>query len=52
MSQTETAGAPNALDVRDARTGKSYSFPIMEPGTEVDTAMLGMDLRQVKAGAA
>ncbi|HEY0971432.1 MAG TPA: citrate synthase [Gemmatimonadales bacterium] len=37
-----------AIEARDTRTGRSYSFPVMEPGTEGDTAIRGMDLRQVK----
>jgi citrate synthase len=55
MSKVETGGAaapaaaPNgALEVRDSRTGKQYSVPIMESGIEGDTAIRGMDLRQVK----
>src|SRR4051812_471775 len=37
-----------ALDIKDSRTGKSYSIPILPPGTEGDTAVRAMDLRQVK----
>jgi citrate synthase len=59
MTKTETAAARGAkeqdstngtgtLDIRDSRTGKSYSVPILEPGTEGDTAIRAMDLRQVK----
>ncbi len=52
MSTTATGGATEqqtaALEARDTRTGTSYSFPVMEPGTEGDTAIRGMDLRQVK----
>jgi citrate synthase len=51
MTQTETASAQDALDVRDSRTGKSYSLPIMPAGTEGDTAVRGMDLRQIKVEA-
>ncbi|MEX2179043.1 MAG: citrate synthase [Gemmatimonadaceae bacterium] len=36
------------LDIKDSRTGKSYAVPIMEPGTEGDTTVRAMDLRQVK----
>src|SRR5262245_49167452 len=37
------------LDIKDNRTGKSYSVSILEPGTENDTASRAMDLRQIKA---
>src|SRR5437867_5476401 len=36
------------LDIKDSRTGKAYSVPILEPGTEGDTAVRAMDLRQIK----
>src|SRR5262245_61663198 len=36
------------LDIKDSRTGKSYSIPVLEPGTEGDTASRAMDLRQIK----
>jgi citrate synthase len=56
MSKTGTAQAPQApqatgagaLEIRDNRTGSSYTVPIMEPGVEGDTAIRGMDLRQIK----
>jgi citrate synthase len=53
MSQTleQTSTGTGALELRDSRTGKSYSMPIMEPGTEGDTAVRGADLRQVKVDA-
>jgi citrate synthase len=46
-----SAASPNsgALEIKDSRTGKSYSVPILPPGTEGDTAVRAMDLRQVKA---
>ena len=47
VTDTEQAAA---LELRDTRTGASYSLPIMEGGVEGDTAIRGMDLRQVKAG--
>ncbi len=50
QGQGTTNGA-GALDIRDSRTGKSYSVPILEPGTEGDTAIRAMDLRQVKTSA-
>ena len=46
---TDTEQAAAALELRDTRTGASYSLPIMEAGVEGDTAIRGMDLRQVKA---
>jgi citrate synthase len=50
MSKTEpnAAGATSALEIRDSRTGTSYSVPIMPPATEGDTAIRAMDLRQIK----
>ena len=52
------AGAPpadgdstGALELKDSRTGKAYQLPIMAAGVEGDTAIRGMDLRQVKASA-
>ncbi len=47
MSENETATAA-ALEVRDPRTGKSYAMPILPVGTEGDTAVRAMDLRQIK----
>ena len=50
MSNTESnaAGAPGALEIRDTRTGTSYSIPVLPPATEGDTAIRAMDLRQIK----
>src|SRR5215212_7949681 len=56
MSETSTVAAPpkrdgqgsGALELRDTRTGNSYSVPIIEEGVEGDTVIRGMDLRQVK----
>ncbi|HEX7939729.1 MAG TPA: citrate synthase, partial [Gemmatimonadaceae bacterium] len=42
------AASSGTLDIKDSRTGKSYSVPILEPGTEGDTASRAMDLRQIK----
>ena len=39
------------LDIKDSRSGKTYPVPIMEPGTEGDTGVRAMDLRQVKLQA-
>jgi citrate synthase len=54
-TQAKTGGKDDAkaatsgtLDIKDSRSGKSYSVPILEPGTEGDTTVRAMDLRQVK----
>jgi citrate synthase len=39
------------LDIKDGRTGKNYSVPILMPGTEGDTTIRAMDLRQIKQNA-
>src|SRR5688500_5654522 len=44
-------GASGTLDIKDSRTGTSYSVPILEPGTEGDTTVRAMDLRQIKVDA-
>jgi len=36
------------LEMKDSRTGKPYSVPILPPGTEGDTVIRAMDLRQIK----
>ena len=54
MTQTESAtgaAAPDALELRDNRTGKSYSAPIRSEGPEGDTYVRAMDLRPVKREA-
>ena len=60
MSENKTApvGAPpaggdstGAIELKDSRTGKAYQLPIMAAGVEGDTAIRGMDLRQVKQSA-
>jgi citrate synthase len=57
MSKTEsnvaTATAPGstagpALEIRDTRTGTGYTVPILERGTEGDTALRATDLRRIK----
>jgi citrate synthase len=57
MSKTEsnvaTATAPGsksgpALEIRDTRTGTGYTVPILERGTEGDTAIRATDLRRIK----
>ena len=40
--------ADGALEIRDSRTGKSYSVPVLGAGVEGDEAIRGMDLRQIK----
>ena len=39
--------ASNTLEIKDSRTGKTYSIPVLEPGTEGDTTVRAIDLRQV-----
>ena len=54
MSETKggtTGTEAGALEIRDTRTGRTYSAPILPPGTEGDVAMRGMDLRQIKVEA-
>ena len=49
MSKTESnASGGGALEIKDTRTGTTYSVPVMEPATEGDTAIRAMDLRQIK----
>jgi citrate synthase len=36
------------LDIKDGRSGKNYQVPILMPGTEGDTTIRAMDLRQIK----
>jgi citrate synthase len=57
MSKTEsnvaTATAPGtttgpALDIKDTRTGNAYTVPILEKGTEGDTAIRASELRRIK----
>jgi citrate synthase len=50
--KTGTVDAASAtLDIKDSRSGKIYTVPIMEAGTEGDSAVRAMDLRQVKVKA-
>jgi citrate synthase len=53
MSQpTATAGAPtDALELRDSRTGNSFTAPIRTEGPEGDTFIRAADLKQVKREA-
>src|SRR4051812_7897689 len=50
MSKTESnaTSAPGALEIKDTRTGKGYSIPILPSGTEGDTTVRAMDLRPIK----
>jgi citrate synthase len=41
-------GEVDALKVTDERTGKQYALPVSITGTEGDTAIRTMDLRQIK----
>jgi citrate synthase len=43
--------ASGTLDIQDSRTGKAYSVPILEPGTEGDVTVRAMDLRQIRVDA-
>src|SRR5919106_3534783 len=40
--------ATGTLEIKDARTGKSYPVQVLEGGVEGDTAIRAMDLRQIK----
>jgi citrate synthase len=56
MTKTTTEAAPaatatDALELRDGRTGRAYSLPVIEEGVEGDQAIRAMDLRQVKVNA-
>jgi hypothetical protein len=44
MANTESKAAGESLEIKDSRTGKSYSVPILPPATEGDTAIRAMDL--------
>ncbi len=39
------------LEITDSRTGQTYAVPIVDPGTEGDTSVRAMDLRQIKVKA-
>src|SRR4051812_42689750 len=45
------AANSGALDIKDNRTGKSYSVQVLPAGTEGDTTIRAMDLRQIKVEA-
>src|SRR5438034_7708392 len=42
------ASTSDALEIKDSRTGKTYPVAVLPEGTEGDTAIRAMDLRQVK----
>ena len=46
-----TSAATETLDIKDGRTGKAYPIQILPAGTEGDTAIRAMDLRQIKVDA-
>ena len=51
MTQSNASGAapaPDALEIRDTRTGSAYSAAIRTEGPEGDTYIRAMDLRAVK----
>ncbi|MFL5617763.1 MAG: citrate/2-methylcitrate synthase, partial [Gemmatimonadaceae bacterium] len=43
-----TTGGGPALEIKDTRTGTGYTVPILEKGTEGDTAIRASDLRRIK----
>src|ERR671915_376212 len=47
-AQGETGNGTGALDIRDTRTDRSYNVAVLPAGTEGDTAIRAMDLRQIK----
>lgn len=54
MSQSTApngAAAPDALELRDSRTGTSYTAPIKTEGPEGDTYVRAMDMRPIKREA-
>src|SRR3954470_6304624 len=51
MANTESKAAGDSLEIKDSRTGKSYTVPILPPATEGDTAVRAMDLRPIKVEA-
>ncbi|MDQ2668574.1 MAG: citrate synthase [Gemmatimonadota bacterium] len=51
MADTESKAAGESLEIKDSRTGKSYTVPILPPATEGDTAVRAMDLRPIKVEA-
>jgi citrate synthase len=54
MSKTPAEGATEqgaTVEIRDARTGRTYEVAVLPPGTEGDTAIRGADLRQIKVEA-
>ena len=51
MANTESKAAGESLEIKDSRTGKSYTVPILPPATEGDTAIRAMDLRPIKVEA-
>ncbi|HEX5829813.1 MAG TPA: citrate synthase [Gemmatimonadaceae bacterium] len=48
-TRTDRSQTTAALEVRDSRTGTTYNLPVTTEGPEGDTAIRGMDLRQIKA---
>ena len=48
MAELESKGEGGSLEIKDSRTGTSYTVPIMPPATEGDTAIRAMDLRPIK----
>jgi citrate synthase len=48
---TKQAATAGTLEITDTRTGKEYSAPVLERGTEGDVAIRAMDLRPIKEQA-
>src|SRR5437667_4930165 len=46
-----TEASSGTWEIKDSRTGKPYSVSILEQGTEGDTTVRAMDLRQIKVEA-
>ncbi|MEX2153439.1 MAG: citrate synthase, partial [Gemmatimonadaceae bacterium] len=44
----EREASSGTLEMKDSRTGTPYPVPILPPGTEGDTVIRAMDLRQIK----
>jgi citrate synthase len=48
MTNTQSDAAGGSIEIKDSRTGASYTVPIMPVATEGDTAVRAMDLRPIK----
>src|SRR5688572_30504406 len=50
-AEGDAEDSTGTLEIKDSRTGKPYSVSILPPGTEGDTVIRAMDLRQIKVEA-